>query len=216
MGASLDGGEEEAAGEEETLDFANKPVNTFKIYGTLKNSEESKRPEFVKEIIRNSNKESLLEHLMECDVIIYDIIHDPEQVDEACWAISALHSELERIDKPKTFILLSTVLTWAKTKPADPEEPDIPFTEEDFRRRKAHANYKEHLAAEKTVIKFGKTNKKKLSSYVVCSGLVYGLEENIYHYMFKAAWHNSDLEVGSVWKYIYCVNGWCRLVVTKS
>ena len=62
----------------------------------------------------------LLEHLMECDVIIYDIIHDPEQVDEACWAISALHGELEKIDKPKVFILLSTILTWAKTKPADP------------------------------------------------------------------------------------------------
>lgn len=120
VGASLDGGEEEAAAEEETLEFANKPANTFKVYGTLKNYEESKKPDFVKEIIRSSNKESLLEHLMECDVIIYDIIHDPEQVDEACWAISALHSELERIDKPKTFILLSTVLTWAKTKPADP------------------------------------------------------------------------------------------------
>lgn len=51
------------------------------------------------------------------------------------------------------------------------------------------------MAAEKTVIKFGKTNKKKLSSYVVCSGLVYGLDENIYHYMFKSAWHNNDLEV---------------------
>ena len=56
---------------------------------------------------------------MECDVIIYDIIHDPEQVDEACWAISTLHSEIDKIDKPKVFILLSTVMTWAKTKPVD-------------------------------------------------------------------------------------------------
>lgn len=195
IGASLEGGEEEA-NEEETLEnLDNKVVNTYKVYGTLKNSEESKKPDFVKEVIKNSDKEGLLEHLMECDVIIYDIIHDPEQVDEACWAISALHSELERIDKPKIFILLSTVLTWAKTKPADPEEPEIPFTEEDFRRRKAHPNYKDHLAAEKTVIKFGKTNKKKLSSYVLCSGLIYGLDENIYHYLFKSAWHNQDLEL---------------------
>jgi len=28
----------------------------------------------------------------------------------------------------------------------------------------------------------------------VCSGLLYGLEENIYHYLFKNAWHNNDLE----------------------
>lgn len=57
---------------------------------------------------------------MECDVIIYDIIQDPSQVDEACWAISALHSEIDKIDKPKIFILVSPILTWAKTKPADP------------------------------------------------------------------------------------------------
>jgi len=197
VGASLESGEEEAAAEEETPEGNAPPktLNHYKVYGTLKNTEESKKPDFVKEIIKANDKEGLLEHLMECDVVIYDIIHEPEQVDEACWAISALHSELERIDKPKTFILLSTVLTWAKTKPADPEEPEIPFTEEDFRRRKPHPSYKDHLAAEKTVIKFGKTNKKKLSSYVVCSGLVYGLDENIFHYLFKSAWHNNDLEL---------------------
>ena len=62
----------------------------------------------------------MIEHLMEADVIIYDITQDATQVDEACWAISALHSELEKIDKHKIFILLSPLLTWAKTKPADP------------------------------------------------------------------------------------------------
>ena len=72
------------------------------------------------QLFQTSNKEELLEQLMECDVVIYDIIQDPQQVDEACWAISALNSELERIDKPKIFILLSTVMTWAKSKPADP------------------------------------------------------------------------------------------------
>jgi hypothetical protein len=33
----------------------------------------------------------------------------------------------------------------------------VPFTEEDFRRRKPHPNFREHLTAEKTVIKLGKT-----------------------------------------------------------
>lgn len=71
-------------------------------------------------MLKNQNKDGLLEQLLECDVIVYDITQDPEQVDEACWAISALHNELERIDKPKIFILISTVMTWAKTKPVDP------------------------------------------------------------------------------------------------
>ena len=53
VGASQEGGEEEAVNEEEAMDGANaKKLNTFKIYGTLKNPEESKQPEFVKEIIK--------------------------------------------------------------------------------------------------------------------------------------------------------------------
>jgi adenylate kinase len=28
---------------------------------------------------------------------------------------------------------------------------------------------------------------------VVCSGLIYGQEENIFHFLFKSAWHNNDL-----------------------
>ena len=37
------------------------------------------------------------------------------------------------------------------------EEPDIPFTEEDYRRRRPHPNFKEHIAVEKLTIKLGKT-----------------------------------------------------------
>lgn len=34
--------------------------------------------------------------------------------------ITALHSEIEYFAFPKMFILVSTLMTWAKTKPADP------------------------------------------------------------------------------------------------
>ena len=37
------------------------------------------------------------------------------------------------------------------------DDPEIPFTEEDYRRRKAHSNFKAHTSAEKLVIKLGKT-----------------------------------------------------------
>ena len=37
------------------------------------------------------------------------------------------------------------------------DDPEIPFTEDDYRRRKPHPNFKEHISAEKTVIKMGKT-----------------------------------------------------------
>jgi nucleoside-diphosphate-sugar epimerase len=44
------------------------------------------------------------------------------------------------------------------------------------------------VAVEKLVIKLGKTNKDKLSTYVVASGLTYGCGEDIFHFFFKAAW----------------------------
>ena len=65
-------------------------------------------------------KEQLYEHLVECDIIIYDITQDPDQIDEALWAITELHSDLEKIETQKVFILLTTVMTWAKSKPIDP------------------------------------------------------------------------------------------------
>lgn len=37
------------------------------------------------------------------------------------------------------------------------DDPEIPFTEDDYRRRKPHPNFKEHVSAEKTVMKLGKT-----------------------------------------------------------
>jgi adenylate kinase len=62
----------------------------------------------------------LYEQIKECDIIIYDIIQDKQQIDEASWAINSLNEDIERINKQKIFILLSTVMTWARSKPTDP------------------------------------------------------------------------------------------------
>jgi len=53
VGASIDGGEEAEANEEETAENgqAKKP-NTYQIYGTAKNFDEYKKHESVKEIIK--------------------------------------------------------------------------------------------------------------------------------------------------------------------
>uniref|UniRef100_A0A8C6WBJ2 Adenylate kinase 7 n=1 Tax=Nannospalax galili TaxID=1026970 RepID=A0A8C6WBJ2_NANGA len=133
------------------------------------------------------SREDLRTRLLECDVVIYNITEHTQQVEEAIWAVSALNEEVGHFEKQKVFILLSTVMTWAKSKPLDPDDTDIPFTEEDYRRRKHHLNFLDHINAEKIVLKFGK-NAKKFATYVVATGLQYGVEGGILHAFFKMAW----------------------------
>lgn len=38
--------------------------------------------------LQYNTKEDLLPHLLECDIIVYDITGSPDQVDEATWAVS--------------------------------------------------------------------------------------------------------------------------------
>ncbi|KAF3844332.1 hypothetical protein F7725_007495 [Dissostichus mawsoni] len=90
------------------------------------------------------------------------------------------------------FILVSTVMTWACSKPVD---PDVPFTDEIFWRRRAHPNFKQHIDLEKRVVKMGKTNRTMFSTYVVASGLQYGLGEQLFHFFFKTSWLGQEQEI---------------------
>ena len=72
------------------------------------------------------------------------------------------------------------------------DDPEMPFTEEDYRKRKAHPNFKSHLSCEKLAIKLGKTNKSKLMTYVIAAGLMYGEGENLFHFLFKNAWLGQE------------------------
>ncbi|KAM5129823.1 adenylate kinase 7 [Mantella aurantiaca] len=184
---------EEGAEEEERLsaqedEAISKPKHgLFQIVGTLSSPSDSKLG-FPVETYVISNRVELLSHLLESDVIIYNITEDPSQIDEAAWAASALHTEIGNFESQKMFILISTVMTWARSKPLDPDDPEIPFTEDDYRRRKCHLNFKDHINAEKVIIKLGKSNKGKFTTYVIASGLPYGAEEGILHTFFKEAW----------------------------
>ncbi|XP_006839574.1 PREDICTED: adenylate kinase 7 [Chrysochloris asiatica] len=191
-GASLEEITEEEEEEDESKSAALEASSvklkegTFQIVGTLANPE-STQLEFAMETYAAISREDLLMRLMECDVIIYNITEHPQQVEQAIWAVSALNEEVSHFEKRKIFILLSTVMTWARSKPLDPEDNEIPFTEEDYRRRKHHPNFVDHINAEKMVLKFGK-NMKKFATYVVVAGLQYGMEGGILHTYFKTAW----------------------------
>ncbi|XP_037652086.1 adenylate kinase 7 isoform X1 [Sebastes umbrosus] len=175
--------------EEERLTPTRSGAPSFHLVGTVSDNED--RPHVLEEY-RQLNRDELLSKLMDCDVVIYNITQHAEQVEEAFWAVTALHKEMDHFSGPKMFILVSTVMTWACSKP---DQPDTPFTDELFRIRKAHPNFRQHIDLEKRVVKIGKTNRKLLSTYVVASGLQYGMGEQLFHFFFKTSWLGQEHEI---------------------
>ncbi|XP_009981589.1 PREDICTED: adenylate kinase 7, partial [Tauraco erythrolophus] len=190
VGASLEsiGEEEEEDENNSAAKLSSRPKEgVYQIVGTL-SKPKSTKPYFAEETYAASSQKELLNHLRECEIVLYNITEDPNQIEEATWAASALHMEIEHFATPKLFILVSTIMSWAKSKLPQPEDPEIPFTDEDYRRRKSHPNFVDHLNAEKLILKLGKTNKHKFSTYVVASGHQYGAGEGVLHYFFKIGW----------------------------
>ncbi|XP_035466354.2 adenylate kinase 7 [Scophthalmus maximus] len=178
--------EEEEEDEEEEEEEAVES-GTLQVVGSVSEKCDEERP-FVLEEYENLDREELLLKLRDCDVVIYNISQHSDQLEEALWAVTALHNEMGIFSGPKMFILISTVMTWACSKPVDPEDLELPFTDDIFWRRRAHPNFKQHLDLEKEVVKMGKTDRTLFSTYVLASGLQYGMGEQVFHFFFKTSW----------------------------
>ncbi|KAI9140724.1 hypothetical protein BKA69DRAFT_1125458 [Paraphysoderma sedebokerense] len=149
-----------------------------------KRSKKGKAGSWVKEVIPKNDTEKIKQQILESDVVVFDLLHS---VSQANWAFETVLPENIGmfVDKPKIVIAISSIMTWAKTKP-DPADPDAPFLEEDYRKRRTHPNFRDHLAAEKALNKLGKTDAFK--TYVVSSGLCYHHGDSVIHHMLQSAW----------------------------
>ncbi|CAK6969990.1 adenylate kinase 7 [Scomber scombrus] len=164
----------------------------YHIVGTVCDRCEEERAHVMEEYYQLNRDDELLPKLMECDIIIYNITQHADQVEEALWAVSALHNKMGSFAGQKMFILVSTVMTWGSSKPVNFDDLELPFTDEDFRRRRAHLNFTQHIDLEKKVVKMGKTDRALFSTYVVASGLQYGMGEQIFHFFFKMSWLGDE------------------------
>eukprot|EP00056_Hartaetosiga_gracilis_P021065 m.22581 g.22581 ORF g.22581 m.22581 type:complete len:688 (-) comp8864_c0_seq1:104-2167(-) len=183
VGGTNNEGEEE--GEEEVGNATEKAKYT--IVGSLSSSDAVKPP-FVDGIVSNEDRNALFQELLGCDVIVYDISHSQDQAREAEDSITRLREGMESWDGKKTFICLSSVLTWANTKPIDPDDAEAMFQEGDYRKRRSHKRYKQQIDTEKVVYKCGKKTNGKLNVFIINSGITYGEGEDTFHLLFKQAW----------------------------
>ncbi|KAK2577085.1 hypothetical protein KPH14_005893 [Odynerus spinipes] len=182
------------------------PLRKYEVIGTLLEYKYPYPEEVTRVVKDTASRKELLSELMKCGIVIYDITWDRSQVEEASWVLEAIQEKLEvsgdtvtnkkkkeKVEIPRYFILISTIMTWALTKPLDPEDPDLPLTEVDYRKRRAHPNFKEHLRCERNVVIVKKRAdlKRKLKTLVICCGITYGEEEEEIHYLFKMAWLNE-------------------------
>lgn len=177
----------------------NKNNVEFEIYGTIQETTEQDEQEtgsFVSQILDPTSL-TYFESILSCDYVIYDISADTSQVPEARYFLKLLEAQCESLhEKPPTtekhLILVSSIMTWAQT----PMKPDEPIVDTDYRSRRSHPCFKEHMALEREVMNAQKRHKKYLKTVVITPGLIYGDKEDILHYMFKKLYYNKcEIEI---------------------
>lgn len=154
----------------------------------------SEVPTWVDEVVPYDDAEAVKAAIIDSDYIIFDLTSNAA---EAQATAEWLHSQAESFnERPKTLIVISTLMTWAKTRTAanggdgeENAESSGALVEEDYRRRKPHPNFKSIWNAEKEIIKLGK--KSSFKTFVISPGLIYHGGDSIFHPFLKAAWSNE-------------------------
>ena len=153
-------------------------------------------------VVPTTSVDLLRKSLLESDVVVYQL---EDSVDEATAALKVLMNEHFEVEK--TFVLVSSTMTWYETETAmraeraqDPPEGDEEdgaeeeveqptYAEEEYAKRVPHVKYQLWKELEKLC---KKANTETLHTYCVFAGLQYGGGEDKLHPIFKQAWHLSE------------------------
>ncbi|XP_028032525.1 adenylate kinase 7-like [Bombyx mandarina] len=179
------------------------PAEIYEIIGTVTDS----NIKTLDNVARVVDKTEALPKMLTCGTVIIDISCDKDEHKIAKDYLALLKDYLETQTKPdvatddetaedskkRCLLLISTVLTWGCTKPLDPDTPDLPFLESDFRKRKPHPNYKIHYDIENDVIAIARKYKSQIRATVIASGIIYGGREDVLFYWFQKAWECERL-----------------------
>ena len=142
--------------------------------------------------ILNPHAETYFDSIKKCNLIIYDITQDNSQLIEANKFLKHLEKHFdtnhETSESPKYFILISTIMTWSQTVISSEE----PLTDSDYRKRRSHPCFMEHMLLEREVMNAQKRHMQSLRTLIVCPGIIYGGKEDILHFIFKKCYFNKN------------------------
>lgn len=139
-------------------------------------------PNKVKKAFRRHEVDHIRRALLDCDIIVYELV---DGIDEAISAIRLLSST--HLETPKRFVLVSSVMSWFETPllQEDPNEDPEPLTEDQYNRRVPHAKYLAWRDVEKLC---GSVDSDMFRPNILFSGVQYGNGENVLNSIFKQAW----------------------------
>lgn len=122
------GGEEMEPEEKSKPGKAVIPKFKYEVVGTLQYSWH-KKTEDISLILEEAHPE-FMQDILKCAFVVYDITKDANEIPKALATLAEMEKEVDKIKEmgPKTFklypnirvfILISSVMTWALTKPID-------------------------------------------------------------------------------------------------
>ncbi|CAO1367620.1 unnamed protein product [Diamesa hyperborea] len=166
----------------------------YELCGTLQELEDVDREETTELPIEvlNPYAETCFDSIKDCNLIIYDITQDNSQLIEANKFLKYLEKYFESnqessLESPKYLIMISTIMTWSQTVITSEE----PLTDADYRKRRSHPCFMEHMLLEREIMNAQKRNMQHLRTLVICPGIIYGGKEDILHFIFKKCYFNK-------------------------
>eukprot|EP00397_Hematodinium_sp_SG-2012_P025328 GEMP01026448.1.p1 GENE.GEMP01026448.1~~GEMP01026448.1.p1 ORF type:complete len:570 (+),score=136.29 GEMP01026448.1:64-1773(+) len=167
-----------------------------RIFATRKD-ETKEKPNIVKRILSSAGDSLAMKRyaatILTCSLVVFPL--DDLDVTELlfvlkCLQLSETGEILGEIEKPITFILVSSVFTWANTPPKE----EGGFVDDDYQTRESHPDYQRWKDIEDLVLRLNQEG-SKVRAHVVCAGIPYGFGEDKLASWFKNSWLGEPVTV---------------------
>ncbi|CAD8082007.1 unnamed protein product [Paramecium sonneborni] len=160
-------------------------------------------PKGATKLIKSANTTELGQVVLDCDIIIFH-----QNYCQAEYAFKLL--KYANYATPKTFVLISTPLTWSTTNLKEKKQEETAvrqsiLNEDELQQFKKYDRFTENDLLNRKINQFERLKhleqqvlgceKKELKTYVITPGLVYGNGEDILYELFKTVWMTPDAEL---------------------